>query len=245
MSREATLSSVNLLAVEWVEGGAALGFGLQEFKCSRVQVRGWRTAVGGSERFAVLFNYSTSLSLCYLTCIMEKCPLNKLVKCLHEENSTVLAAKLSSVLRGGLWKVFGGGRGVASVPGQMGGTPEASEPGAGRVAGKPSSSPSRRTLALAETGLRGVGRGERAEALRSLGRRWARRSVSDLRPALPLPPLGGLSAPTSRALARASGPLPASAPPALAALPLQNWAAPGPGRKCPPDPPSPASHGGH
>lgn len=35
VSREATLNSVYLLVVEWVEGGAALGFG-----ASRVQVQG-------------------------------------------------------------------------------------------------------------------------------------------------------------------------------------------------------------
>lgn len=46
--------------------------------------------------------------------------------------------------------------------------------------------------------------------------------------------------PTGRTLASASGPLPAPAPSAQAALPLQNWAAPGPGRKCPPGPPRPA-----
>lgn len=106
--------------------------------------------------------------------------------------------------------------------------------GAGRVLGKPSSAPNRRTSAEA-SGRAGRRRrqGLRGDWGQALG-------LLALRTALPHPPLGGLSAPTGRALARASGPLPASAPPARAALPLQNWAAPGPGRKCPPAPPRPA-----
>ncbi|XP_034863031.1 transcription initiation factor TFIID subunit 4-like [Mirounga leonina] len=150
--------------------------------------------------------------------------------------SSSCKVKLGCVPRGGPWKVFAGGRGVASVPGERGGAPAAPELGLGGGAGswKAKFGSKRKNFG------RGVGKGGQAEASRSPGDGGQALGPLALRTALPHPALGGLSAPTGRALARASGPLPASAPPARAALPLHNSAAPGPGRKCPAAPPRPA-----